>query len=198
VAVVLLTIQIKPYRESSSNQLAALSQIKCAARARAQLRASPHHSCACPRSIFLFLFVGLLLHMNPDDLVNSKLLFSVVVGILTISIVVFTVTLFTVQIIRQTIRALYGLENEYETDSEEEEEEALEALEALKEEEDVDAEQPRNSDGSSDGSEPVNVDDAAEQATFTPPPPGLAADDATQPGRSNGMEPPSETEEPAT
>ncbi len=45
-------------------------------------------------SIFLFLFTGLLLQTNPDGITNNRLLFAVLVGALTTSIVAFTFYLF--------------------------------------------------------------------------------------------------------
>ena len=65
-----------------------------------------------PRSIFLFLFCGLLLQTNPNGISAHRLLFSVIVGALTTSIVLFTLYLFTRSLLWQLMAALYAVEDE--------------------------------------------------------------------------------------
>jgi hypothetical protein len=89
-AFVLITIQVKPYRDPANNQLAALSSI----------------------NIMLFVFCGLLLHVNPDGITSETLLFQVIVGGLTTSIVGFTFILFVRAFVRQSLGALWALEDE--------------------------------------------------------------------------------------
>ena len=85
--------------------------------------------CAAPfSSIFLFLFTGLLLQTNPDGIGSDRILFSVVVGMLTTSIVVFTFFLFLRELFHQLLAALHEVD----------EEEAAEELEwELQEQEDM-------------------------------------------------------------
>ena len=64
------------------------------------------------RSIFLFLFCGLLLQTNPNGINSHRLLFSVIVGTLTTSIVLFTLYLFTRSLLWQLMAALYAVEDE--------------------------------------------------------------------------------------
>ena len=94
LCMLLVTLQTAPYRAASSNQLSALSQV----------------------NIFLFLFTGLLLNTDPDGIASNRILFAVLVGALTTSIVVMSLVLFVRSLIRQTVRALYAVE----TDSEDE------------------------------------------------------------------------------
>jgi hypothetical protein len=93
--MVLFTIQVKPYRERSNNQLVSLSQV----------------------NLFLFLFTGLLLQSNPDGIAENRLLFAVVVGALTTSIVVFTFFLFLRELWRQLVAVLLDMQDEEEEDN---------------------------------------------------------------------------------
>ncbi len=95
LAMLLLTLQTRPYRAASSNQLAALSQINVRARAaalcaRTRTRVVPgaHMRCASTKlaQILLFLFVGLLLNTDPDGIAKNSVMFAVFVGLLTTSI----------------------------------------------------------------------------------------------------------------
>ena len=104
--MVLLTIHIKPYRERANNQLLGLSQI----------------------NIHLFLFVGLLLQTNPDGITSDQLLFSVVVGFLTTSIVLFTLLLFLRELYYTLLAALHEIDED-EAAEEAAEQQALLALE---------------------------------------------------------------------
>ena len=124
--MVLLTIQIKPYRDRSNNQLVALSQIKCVRRAAARARVCSTHCAQMMRqltcallpyfcfccSIFLFLFTGLLLQTNPDGITSDRMLFSVIVGMLTTSIVVFTFYLFARELFWQLMAALHEVDED--------------------------------------------------------------------------------------
>jgi len=60
----------------------------------------------------LFLFCGLLLQTNPNGISSHRLLFSVIVGTLTTSIVLFTLYLFTRSLLWQLMAALYAVEDE--------------------------------------------------------------------------------------
>ena len=60
----------------------------------------------------MFLFCGLLLQTNPNGISANRLLFSVIVGALTTSIVLFTLYLFTRSLLWQLMAALYAVEDE--------------------------------------------------------------------------------------
>ena len=96
-AYVLLTIQIRPYRERASNQLVSLSQV----------------------NIFLFLWTGLLLQTNPDEITRNRLLFAIVVGALTTSIVAMTFYLFIKELSRQLLNALIDIQDDEDEDEDE-------------------------------------------------------------------------------
>lgn len=88
--MLLFTVHVRPYRDRANNKLVTLSQV----------------------NIFLFLFTGLLLQTNPDDISHHRLLFAVVVGTLTTSIVVFSLYLFLRELSRQVLNALIDLEDD--------------------------------------------------------------------------------------
>jgi hypothetical protein len=96
LGMVLFTTRIKPYRERANNQLVALSQI----------------------NLHLFLFTGLLLQTNPEGISENRLLFAVVVGALTTSIVVFTGFLFLRELSRQLLNTLIDIQDEERDDDE--------------------------------------------------------------------------------
>jgi hypothetical protein len=90
--LVLFTIQIKPYRERANNQLVALAQINiflCAWQHASACIVAAGQLLLTRRCLFSacssFLFTGLLLQTNPDGVSNDRMLFSVVVGMLTTS-----------------------------------------------------------------------------------------------------------------
>ena len=64
------------------------------------------------RSIFLFLWTGLLLQTNPEGITRDKILFSVIVGVLTTSIVAFTGYLFIRELTWQLMAALREVDEE--------------------------------------------------------------------------------------
>lgn len=66
------------------------------------------------RSIFLFLFTGLLLNTDPDGIAHNHVLFSALVGLLTTSIVGLSLFIFIRSLVRQTVRALYGVDSDDE------------------------------------------------------------------------------------
>ena len=88
--MVMTVQQVKPYRERANNQLASLSAT----------------------NIFLFLFTGLLLQTNPDGINANRLLFSVVVGGLTTSIVVFTFYLFVKELMWHLVISLQKVDED--------------------------------------------------------------------------------------
>ena len=63
-------------------------------------------------SIFLFLWTGLLLQTNPEGITRDKILFSVIVGVLTTSIVAFTGYLFIRELTWQLMAALREVDEE--------------------------------------------------------------------------------------
>jgi hypothetical protein len=104
--LVLFTIQVKPYRERSNNQLVALSQINIFLCVHTHTGPSVCNVCTCAAAVAAadavcfvclccfacvllqlcrFLFTGLLLQTSPDGVTNDRMLFSVVVGVLTTS-----------------------------------------------------------------------------------------------------------------
>jgi hypothetical protein len=60
----------------------------------------------------LFLFTALLLQTNPDGIASHNVVFSVVVGTLTTSIVAVTVLLFIRTFFKNTLHALYGVDDD--------------------------------------------------------------------------------------
>ena len=131
--MVLITVQVEPYPQRSNNQLVSLSQIKCVrlACAHGSSRASLLTRAGAPASVFLFLFTGLLLQTNPDGITADKLLFSLVVGALTTSIVGFTFYLFVRELFWQLMSALQEVEDEEAAEDAEWEEFSAEATLAL-------------------------------------------------------------------
>ena len=69
-------------------------------------------------SIFLFLFCGLLLQTDPDGISRNHILFGVLVGTLTTSIVGASLVMFIRSLARQTVRALYAVDSEEEDEEE--------------------------------------------------------------------------------
>ena len=88
--MLLVAVQVKPYRDRPNNQLLALSQM----------------------NLFLFLWTGLLLQTNPEGITRDQILFSVIVGILTTSIVAFTAYLFARELMWQLMAALREVDEE--------------------------------------------------------------------------------------
>ncbi len=62
----------------------------------------------------MFLFTALLLNTDPDGIANNRILFSVLVGLLTTSIVGLSLVIFLRSLVRQTVRALYGVDSDDE------------------------------------------------------------------------------------
>ena len=102
------------------------------ARARRVTRTRAHPRAPAARSsIFLFLFTGLLLQTDPDGITGDRLLFSLVVGALTTSIVGFTAYLFIRELFWQLISALQEVEDEEAAEDAEWDEWGAEATMAL-------------------------------------------------------------------
>jgi hypothetical protein len=128
-AVLLAVLQIKPYRSASGNQLAALSQINVRACATALRRHTHAHELTHARrritpslpQIFLFLFCGLLLNTDPGGIAGERILFSVLIGALTTSIVGFSMLIFLRELANQLLRALYGYDDDEGEDEADEE-----------------------------------------------------------------------------
>jgi hypothetical protein len=121
--MVLFTTRIKPYRERYNNQLVSLSQINiflcgwqhaCACTVAAGQLLLTRHCLFCLSS---FLFTGLLLQTNPEGIKDNRLLFAVVVGMLTTSIVAFSFYLFLRELSRQLLNTLIDIQDEEDEDN---------------------------------------------------------------------------------
>ncbi len=70
----------------------------------------------------MFLFCGLLLNTDPEGIAGERILFAVLIGALTTSIVGFSMFIFLRELLQQLLRALYGYDEEDEEEEEWDEE----------------------------------------------------------------------------